>query len=144
MHRDLSLENVLISKQGAPSHLEERDREETNTQTETGLKHLSRLFILICLIYIYMYIYIYIIYTLEPPAQSADIVVSFFSFFPLPCLPRAFCRPLSLPLLPILPIPPSLSLLNLPLSLSRCLCFSVSFCLPVSFLSTPLYRKRAP
>ena len=53
----------------------------------------------------------------------------------LPCLPRAFCRPLSLPLLPILPIPS----LSLSLSLSLFLCLFLSPCLlPVH---APLQKK---
>ena len=53
--------------------------------------------------------------TLEPPAQSADIVLSLFFF--LSCLSPLCVLSSSLPpSAPILPIPPSLSLPNLPLS----------------------------
>ena len=118
--------------------------------------------------------------TLEPPAQSADLVLSLFSFFlsllsPPPCVlssslpPSApICYPsspspqaslssislslslsvslylslsLSLCLSVSLSLSPSLCF-SVSLSLSPSLCFSVSFCLPVSFLSTPLYRKK--
>ena len=54
--------------------------------------------------------------TLEPPAQSADIVLSLFSFFLSSLSPLCVLSSSLPPSAPILPIPPSLSLPTLPLS----------------------------
>ena len=72
--------------------------------------------------------------TIEPPAQSAN---------PVSSLLHVFCH-LSLPLPPILPIPPSLSLLNhghCPFMIQNChltIRFPLDFAfMPLPFLSTP-------
>ena len=91
-------------------------------------------------LHVYIYIYAYTgICTLEPPAQSADIVLSLFSFFlsllsPPQCVPSSSLPPFAPhpphPPRPLSPQSPSLSL-----SLSLSLSFSIPFNSPFMSLS---------